>query len=1189
MKEITFQWQAVRLLSALALVLCLPAICAGQSGRGVITGVVQDSSGAVVPQAEITARNVATGDERKITTTGAGAYRIPYVPPGTYHLTVSRSGFRTAIRENIEVLLAQTVTVDFTLEVGSLSEVVTVRGESPLLEASTPEIGTNFTEREVHTLPIMVSDGTRQLQDFVFRALPGTSGDPFEGTINGGQAYAHEILIDGVPHGQFTHAGGGLNEFTPTLDAVGELKLHTGALSAQYGATQTAITNFGLKSGTNQFHGTVFWLHQNKSLNANSWGNNRFGLEKSPFLNNNFGATIGGPVVKDRTHFFFSYEGNRFTNQEVTGFQTMPTADMRQGNFSRLLDPAFTLDARSGTVVGQDALGRDVIFGQIYDPTTSRQLPDGTWIRDPFPNNIIPPGAFSSVSTNVLRHDMPLPLLDQFINNNPSGPFFPRLLIDNWSTKVDHVISENHKMSAAYINNDRVRQEFNFTGYYPVGVPYPGPAALGTETNSFIGRFVRFSEDWTISPTLLNHFAFGYNRFITRGESTAFTTGTDWASELGLENVGRNHFPLIVFQGFNPSLSGRLRRMGNARGLKNPQGSTIVQDDLTWLRRSHSLRFGFEHRRYYLNPRPFFNAGTYFFHNENTALPGFGGQTGFSYASFLMGAVRNAALAIPAVTQGRRTRQTTFYVQDDWKATPKLTLNIGLRWDIQTPITEVYNRLSGLDPLKPNPGADGFPGALAFLGDCPECTGRDAFAETYYRAIAPRIGFAWALTDKLVVRSGYGINYTPPLQDGFSFPYTAGFNGTNPITVRTGRFLEDPSYLWDDPYPPFTQELPDRDPAQLNGTNIGWYQPESNRLPYVQNWNFGIQYELPWRTKLEVNYVGNRGLRLNAAHYRGSLNQVDPTFLSLGDVLLDDLDDHPEIARPYPSFSGSVAQALRPFPQFQNVQTHRLSDGRSSYHSLQATYTKRSAHGLSFLAAYTFSKTLATSDSAGPGDYYIYNAQNFYNRRADYSVTRFHIPQDLKMNFIYDLPFGEQGRWARTGVLSRIVGGWSFGSILRYYSGVSLPMQYFGFFDSQALFNPGMRPDVLLPPDQQVVASKPTSQIDVDSGTQYLNPDAFGPPPTTDNGVPIRFGTAPRYLSQVRGFRRFDEDLSLIKRTSLGFREGANFEIRLDMTNMFNRTRIGDPVTDVGDPNFGRIFEKFHAPRRIQAGLRFSF
>ncbi len=1158
----------------------------GQSARGAITGTVTDASKAAVPGAEVTVTNVENGAETKTLTTDVGLYRVPYVVPGKYKVSVTMAGFRTAVQENVDVLVAQTVTVDFSLQVGGVTDEITVSTQTPVLEKSTSEIGNAATELEVHTWPILVGDGTRQLQDFVFRTMPGTQGNTWEGSINGGQSFAHEILIDGISIGRMDINGGSNNEFTPTVDAVSEFKLQTGATSAQYGNSQTGLTNFALKGGTNEFHGTAFWFHQNEALNANSWGNNAAGEGKRPFRLHNFGASIGGPIIKDKTHFFFSYEGNRQTNYNLGGFtDSLPIHAFNTGDFSRLLDPTFTKDDRSGTVVGQDALGRNVVFGQIYDPTTSRQLADGSWVRDPFPGNIIPANKLSQVTQNVLRFALPDPVRLQLRNNNPrvSG-CCPVLDIDNYSAKIDHVLNDANKLAGAFVYNNRSRLRYGGGNWYALPDPQiPGSPLAGDKTQGTPGWIVRLTEDWTVSPTTLNHVAIGYNRFRNANQSNSFFSGINWAQQLGLQNVGGATFPELNFDGFDTSLSGSYKTMGHTGTGNEPNGSTILSDDFSLIRGSHSLRFGGEHRRYYINSRFIDTPGSYTFHNENTSLPGFSDQTGFAYASFLVGAVRETSVGINRLTQGVRSRTTAFYVQDDWKVRPSFTLNLGLRWDIPEPFSESKNDMSALNPTKPNPGADNFPGALEFLGDCPGCNGRTSFGDIYWREFGPRVGFAWAVGQKTVLRGGYGINYAPPILDGWHYGWFNGFDGSNNIEVQSrSRFLEDPSYTWDTPYPAFSAPLPNFDPAQQNGSSIPYYPPEDNRLPMTQNWNFGIQRELPWETRLEVNYVGTRGTHLND-QYLGSLNQLNPKYLALGDTLLDQISDHPEIPKPYPSFVGTVAQALRPFPQYRSVTAHRLASGWSNYHSLQMTATKHSSNGLSFLVAYTFSKALGTSDNAIGYGYYGGYGQDIYNRRADYSVTKYNVPHDLRVTWIYQLPFGSNQRFVRSGPMAHIIGGWTVSAIQEYRSGNPLGVTTSGYQD-QALFNSGFRPLVLLPEDQQKVAN-----FNGQLGEPYLNRDAFAPLPTTPGNVPTELGNAPRFLPNIRGFSHSSEDFSMLKRFHLGITESTEFEVRIDVINLFNRVRLADPVQNLNDPDFGKVLEKAGGPRVIQGGLRVNF
>jgi hypothetical protein len=688
----------------------------------------------------------------------------------------------------------------------------------------------------------------------------------------------------------------------------------------------------------------------------------------------------------------------------------------------------------------------------------------------------------------------------------------------------------------------------------------------------------------------------GYNRFRNFIWSSAELSGTDWEAALGMQGVGTHSFPVIGYSGQNSTLSGNYASYGAGPGSNSPNGSTIFLDDFTWIKRAHSFRFGGEIRRYYMNEQSLQGTGGYRYDNEQTSQLGADptgnawlNSTGFAYASFLLGTARRASNDIPLLTDGLRSQTRALYVQDDWKVNSKLTLNLGVRWDIPTPFYEVKSRMSGLDPTMPNPGADNYPGAFVVLGNGPGRTGQKSFSSTYYKEFAPRIGFAYSATQKMVIRGGFGINYSPPIMDGWNYgDFFNGFNGQNPIIRQTLPYVGVPAYNWDTPYPLYTGTLPNTDPTLANGQTIPYYAPNLNIGPLVQNWNFGLQYELPWQTVLEANYIGNHGAHLSNSKYLYSLNQVVPSHLSLGNTLLDDISLHPEYS-PYASFTGTVGQALRPFPQYTDISSFRSNVDWSNYNSLQVTLTKRATHGLSFLVSYTFAKALATSDTAGPGAY-SYNAQDYYSRKADYSVSQYQYPQDLKVTWIYDLPFGPKGRWLKTGVARYALGGWRVAAIQRYRSGAPLSLGQ-GGYEYAALYNPGLRPDIVLPPSQWHLEGANVSSPDPSEGTPYLNPAAFAQVPTTDMNVPLRFGNSPRFFSNLRGFALYNEDMSLVKQTALPFREGMNLELRLDITNLFNRALPADPETDVTNlSRFGRVFEKgVTGPRTMQWGARFTF
>ncbi|UCF37363.1 MAG: TonB-dependent receptor [Acidobacteriota bacterium] len=1156
----------------------------GQGERGAITGVVSDESGAVIPGVEVTILNQATGVARTVVTSETGVYRAPYLPPATYGVTAALSGFKSAVAENVLVRVAQTVTVDFTLELGELTETITISSQAPLLETSSSEIGADTTELEFHTWPIFISDGQRQLQNFIFTSMPGVEGSTFEGSIDGGQAYTHEILIDGISLGRFDLTGGSNNEFSPSVDATSQFSLQKGNLSAQYGGTQTSVANFVMKSGVNDYHGTVYWFHQSEALRANSWSENRTGANKQPFTDDSFGGTFGGPIIKDRTHFFFSFEGEDFSDRSVSGTVSLPSEPFKRGDFSLLFDPAFTQDPQSGSVVGQDALGRDVIYGQIYDPTSARQLADGSWILDPFVGNQIPTSAYSSISSAILAQaDTPAPDFDNILRRNTRRIGRPVREIRTFSVKIDHSINDAHKLSGFYMSEQRSRTNGPSSGRY---LPWPAPASSSWQWQQTPGKIFRLSEDWAISPTLLNHFAMGVNGFVNKNKSHVF--GEDWASNIGLEGVGQTNFPIINFNGRNSTFTGDYSRLGSGNSGQEANRSFIFTDDLSWMKGSHSLRVGFEVRRYHQNYQDVMDAGSFAFDQRATSLPGqYSSVTGFAYASFLMGAADTAGLYLPLVSPGARVWYNALYVQDDWKVRPNFTVNLGFRWDFPGPFKEVNGKLSGLDLTAPNPDAGGIPGALVFLSK------GQSFQDPYYWNMAPRVGFAWNPTEKLVLRGGYGLSYSPPIANGWDMDLHQGFNGSENIRRGSAEFSEGPALWWDNGFPPYDLSVyPNYDPSQMNGSSAQYLAADSLRMPYSQNWHVGIQYELPWETVLETNYIGSKGTRLEDGLFAGNQNQMPLEYLALGNALFDDINDHPELPNNSSPEMGwvPVYQAVKPFPQYYSVRNPHFLGATSIYNSLQVTATRRAASGLSFLASYTFSKAIGSSDAPGLG-LYSYQGQDFYNRKNERSLTSFHRPHSLKLTWMYDLPFGEGQRWGSDqGWVNAIIGGWTISAIHQYRSGDPLSIVAGNYhWNDWYIGSPsgGWRGDVLLGGDSQTLGLP--SSPDGSNGSQYLNPAAFGSPPGTDGWIPLRVGTAPRHLPNVRGPALFSEDVSIIKRTALPWREGMSFEFRADIMNFFNRAGMGNPSTNIDSSDFGKIWGNRWGPRTFQLGVRFNF
>ena len=689
--------------------LCLVYTALGQGPVGTLNGTVTDPAGSVVPGAAVVVTNTATGVETNTTTTGTGTYTLPYLPAGTYKLRVSSPGFRTATAENVVLRVAQTQTADIKLEVGAVTEQVMVSGQTALLDTGSAEIGRYITTEEYKSWPVVVGDGQRQIQQFIFDSLPGTTGDTFKGSINGGQEYSHEILIEGMPIGRADLSGGNNNEFSPSAEAIGEFKLQTGSIGAQYNGGQTAVANFTIRSGTNGLHGSGFYYGQNEAFDAANLNTTTAGATKAKFREHNYGYSVGGPVYipkiydgRNKTFFFTNLERDNRNQQQTTGLGTVPTTEFKNGDFSKLLSPAYTGDPRSGTQVGTDALGRPIVFGQIYDPSTTRTV-GGAIVRDAFLGNIIPKDRWDPVATNIIQKiGIQDPTLPTLLRNIPTINGQPVFHLETWGLKIDHQLNSKNQLSGYY--NHSYRSRFNNgAGRF---VPFPGPASSSWQQQITPGHLARLSLTSTLSSRVVNRAAAGFNRFMNENGAYPTTINADLASTIGLQNLPGTMFPVIQFNGPGSSLQGNsIARMGVGFADTSPNGSWIFQDDVTWLHGSHSFHIGYEYKRYFYNDRALSDAGTFTFSARQTDSPGQLTSTGNSFASFLLGAAYSSNHGIQGYSQGFRQPQHGLYFMDDWKVTPRLTVNLGMRWEIIPPFYEVTNRMSEVSLAVQNPEA----------------------------------------------------------------------------------------------------------------------------------------------------------------------------------------------------------------------------------------------------------------------------------------------------------------------------------------------------------------------------------------------------------------------------------------------------------------------------------------------------
>ena len=1216
-----------------ALLITASLVQAQQGSSSALNGTVTDPQGAIIPGATVTATEAGTNSKTTTLTTGEGIYSFSALPPGSYKLTATHPGFGTVVMPDITLRVAQMLTLNLKLDVAQGTEKVVVTGDADLLETSTSQLSHYVTSKELDSWPLPDTGGQRDDQQFIFSSLPGTTGDSFVGSIEGGQAFSNEIYIDGVTLGTFDTA-----ELHESEEAVAEFNLQVGAMGAQYNGGMTAVTNYSLHSGTNQLHGDVFEFLQNEDLNANTFANDQLGDPKPKQRTNSFGGTVGGPVFipkiydgRNKTWFYVSEEHDLLDNLALSGTTSVPTVAERGGDLSGFLNPGLTQDPRSGqpalNSTGQpivDALGIPIIFGQIFNPATQRLLTQGQvdpvtgmvatstgLVRTPYANNQIPTASFDPVAAAYLKLAYPKNYINSLVVNNVSTlSSTPTFSQNNFTVKIDQQITDAHKVEFMYMSDARYRSNTN-GGVW--GTPGDSPLDPWHFQNN-PGKIVRATEFWQISPRVLNRFGMGYNRF-TNIYTTPFDT-EKWGSTLGIANIeNTGGFPTITYGGGaapngnpasgSPSLGGTTDRLGDAaNGAGLVGGSTVGIDQISMSFGSHQLTAGTEWRFYRENDLNISSAPAFGFSNAQTD-DGVGSTSyaGNSFASFLTGQVNNASNTVFIRNYEENRMDIGTFVQDEWKPLPKLTLNFGVRWEIMGGISEANGQETSMDPFLANSAAGNLPGALEFASQLK----RKGFERTDWGLILPRFGFAYALNPETVLRGGFGIN-TQAAMGGPEFPpdyeeppSTLGFSGAIQITHSTNPqpYQDMAVTTLSTPYPSYPGTLPNYSNTQANGQAPPPYiRPDGSKASYSENYNFGIQRDLGERTIGEVNYVGNVGKRLYA-YGLDQLNQLPIADLAAyGNSLLDPLSLHPTVATPYSGFStnNTVQQALAPFPQFAGGGIFQYDDqedhGWSRYDSLQATLTRHVADGFNILAAFTWAKIMTDTNSncnsgtCGP-------VQDVNDPGLEKAVALgLDIGKQGKITTFYNLPFGPGRLVPLDGPLSWIAGGWTISANLIYQSGLPINLVDSGI--NNGIFST-TRPNYT--GSGPLKLNKPGQINEVNNtGPQYLNPAAFTHVTTscsnvalntTCNNVALTTGNVPSALGTVFSPGLASESASLQK--NFGFGGLRNLQIRTDAFNLFNRAGRGAPVTDINNPSFGQILTNQYTNRIVQVSGKFHF
>ena len=1128
-----------------------------QTGVGSLSGQVLDPAGAVVPGAAVVIKSDATARELRTITSDAGLYTFPTLDIGSYVVTAEASGFKRSVHSGVVIQAANRSSLEMRLEVGEVSQSVEVSTEAPLLAAATSDLGTNFQAKFMKDAPLFVGGGFRNPENFI-AFMPGVNNGQQDTSIDGGPRRSKEILIDGASHTNPESGGvafvsnGGIG----SVEQYGEFKILNANFSAEYGHTGGGVEIFVTKSGANRFHGGGFDYIRNDKFDAAGWSINRQrkfpdgdprNPTKSKVRQNEFGFNVGGPVWipkvyngRNKTFFYFTRNWYRQANAFSTGIATVATTLMRTGDFSEL-----------GSKL-------------IYDPASTATV-GGVVTRQPFAGNKIPTNMFSSVSKNIL------PLIPNPTTGGISSNFSVSNLgvkdLDIWSLKLDHNFSDRNRVSVfASLQNITQRSEGGL----------PGALASGLFTLDK-PKIYRASHDYNFSPTLLNHITFGfsqYNNFFDQLPQHK----NDWPNKLGLKGVatdGSSSFPIVTFTDGLTSFGNDPKNRGN-----QSNWTYTLNDTLSKVYGRHEFKAGYEYRRARTFQDPLDDAyahGRFNFTNFQTSGAGaLRATTGYSFASFLLGGPDSARRDYNTKGVDVLYDYQSAFLLDNFKVSPKLTLNLGLRYELYFPRYDRNFTQSSFDPNVANPGAGNLKGAIVFLGDGPGRNGQKRFGQIYKKNFGPRIGAAYQLDSKTVLRSAWGISYSAANGNtgGGCFPCGWGVSYSSNPTSADGLA---PVFNWDGGFTPGPPApLPFIDPSIANGQAVLILTKEDGLPGRIMNWNFNVQRELPGGWLADVAYVGMASDHLNT---NTPYNQVNPSQLKLGDLLPLSITDPRVVAagysKPFPSFTGSLAQALRPYPQYQGITHTYLGNGSSTYNALQAKLERR-FRSMAVLVGYTWEKALTNvgvETQTGSG----VAVQDQYNLANEKSLQKWDIPHTLNFVYSWDLPFAKH-----SGKLMRLVaGGWTISGLQQYRSGTLLQPSFPNTLAAY-LFNPALR--VNLTGSAMRTGVNRTSLDPDNPNIRWFDRAAFALPGT------LQFGTAAAYLNDLRTPPVYQESMSLVKHFMVRTGDQPfDMELRAEASNVFNRTLFGGINVNLTDPNFGRPTAVQIGPRFIQMGLKINF
>ncbi len=1132
----------------------------GQGTTAQIVGRITDPSGSGVPGVAIKVTNVDNGGVREVRSSDSGAWAVPLLPPGDYRLTMTKDGFRPVSRTGMTLQVDQVLRVDQELAIGSITQEIQVTAAAPLLESDTSAIGQVVDSAKIQSIPLNGRSAFRLVQltpglvaspasNGQFGDIPVNTNQDSTFSINGGRQMSNEILIDGVPSttGQF-------NSITtiPSIEATQEFKVQSNNLSAEWGRFGGGVVNVSTRSGTNQLHGAVYEYVRNSAFDANEFFNNGAGRAIPPFRMNQFGGAAGGPLSlgklysgKNRTFFFSDYQGTRYRKGDVARF-TLPTARERTGDFSRTLNQAGAL------VV-------------IYDPLTTQGN-----VRQPFPGNVLPAGRIEPIARKLLDYyPQPNSAGDPFTGFNNYVNNAGRSIDQNqFSGRLDHTVSDRYRVFGRVAHNRTVLTQPDSYG----NVATPEPGAVGT--TPFRQTTVSLDQAVTLSPRSIVNFKYGLARWYQFRETRSY--GFDQRT-LGYPDSLVRQYQIPVFPAVNVEQYGGL---GGQSFFVSGNDTHSFIGSWTRVMNRVTLKAGGETRLRRIN---FFllggGAGSFAFNRSFTRGPNplqFYDNAGNGIASMLLGYAASGDVPIASGVSAQNF-YSAGYVQGDFRISSTLTMNAGIRYETESPFTERNNSINYFDADLSSPVRN---------AQFPNLKGGLVFASPEARTVwnwdrmnfAPRLGFAWSPLPKTVVRWGGGFFFAPPetSNTATAFAANSGYASSTPFVGSIDGGLT-PFRTLSNPYPEgLVQPVRNSLGAStfLGQPIVVW--DKTQVMPVVYQWNFNIQRELPGSILFDVAYVGSRGVHL--AFKNRQMNDLDPQYLALGTALNQQV--------PNPFFGsinvGTLAQRtvtrrqlLLPYPQYGNVNIINMTMANSIYHSVQVKLDKRFNSGIGVLVAFTGGKLISDSNNTvsnnGGSVNNPANTQNWYNLRAERSLSEMDVSRNIVASFVAELPFGPGKRFfsGARGISARIIGGWQFNGITSHRTGFPLIM-------TATIAGGGNRPN-----STGQTANIDGSRTRGETLNKWFDTSVFLQPPS------FSLGNVGRTLPDTRGPALFNQDISLIKNTRI--REGVQLQLRFEYFNVTNTPSFAQPNTALGSGVYGRVQSTLLQPRVGQIAAKINF